>query len=160
MLSLTDYMNNIFEGVSLTKYFSDRGNQPSVYNETELSEIKSGETRIWISFDIDNDPNKVVRKALYDWFNEQQQIESWGNSVATFLVYAFMWDDDVKKYIVEGLKQAKVLNSINWQNTPNVSLYVFYRSKIFKDDKNISQHSGHFVLIQTAKIKQANGFIC
>ena len=155
MLSLSDYMENIFEGVSATKYFSDRGNQPSVFNETELPVTKIGKTRIWISFDIDNDPNKVVRKALYNWFNEQQQIESWGNSVATFLVDDYMLDSKVKNYIVAGLQGANVLAKNDWKKTPNISLYVFYRTK-----KEGRANSGHFVLIQTAKIKQANGFVC
>lgn len=32
--------NAIFEGVSATKYFSDRGDQPTVYKETELPAVK------------------------------------------------------------------------------------------------------------------------
>ena len=152
--------NAIFEGVSATKYFSDRGNQPTVYKETELPAVKSGKTRIWISFDIENDPQKNVRKKLYDWFNAQIQIESWGNSVATFLVNACMVDEDVQNYIVNGLKQARVFNLDDWKKTPNVSLYISYRTKILKEDKTTWSASGHFVLIQNAKIMQPSGFKC
>ena len=152
--------NVIVESVSATKYFSDRGDHPTVYKETELPAVKSGKTRIWISFDIENDPQKIVRKKLYDWFNTQIQIESWGNSVATFLVNAYMLDTKVRDYIINGLRQAKVFNSVDWSKTPDVSLYVFYRTKILKEDKTTLSASGHFVLIQNAKIMQPSGFKC
>ena len=148
--------NKINEGVTVAEYIAARGEQPTVYKETELQPNLKGVTRIWISFDIDDDPQKVKRNALYDWFNTQAQIESWGNSVATFLTNGYATKDlDVANYLIKELIDAKVLDADNWEHTPEISLYVFYETR------RITTHRmGRFILIQTATVKQPNGFKC
>ncbi len=155
-MSFSANTQQVFEGVSATKYFSDRGNQPTVYKESGLPINPAGITRIWISFDIEEDPEKTRRKALYEWFNSQIQIESWGNSVATFLAEGYVvYDKQLSDKLISELTKAKVLNANKWAETPGISLYITYESRIIN-----TQRSGHFVLIQNAKIMQANGFKC
>lgn len=156
MKNLNDIINeSINEGISAAKYFSAYKGD-SVYDHTK---VQAGTTRIWISFDIDNDPEKKLRKKLYDWFNQQEQIESWGGSVATFITTPCQKsNDDVLEYLKKELRKSKVFidDDAKWAETPNISLYVFYRTK----DMNKDNYSGHFVLIQNATIKQAGGFKC
>ncbi len=148
--------NSVNEGLKVAEYIAARGQQPTVYQEVELQPNVNGLTRIWLSFDIDNDPQKVKRTALYDWLNKQNQIESWGNSVATFLVGGYATTDhDVVKFLVDELINAKVLDKNKWDQTPDISLYVFYESR-----RITVKNMGRFILIQNATIKQPNGFKC
>jgi len=155
-MSIVKNEQQVNEGIYVEKYFDERGNKPSVYNESELQLDPYGITRVWISFDIEEDPNKERRKALYDWFNTQTQIESWGNSVATFLATGYVdLNRDLAECLVSELQNAKVLNSAKWEETPGISLYITYESR-----KVVSRNAGHFVLIQNAKIMQPSGFKC
>lgn len=143
-------IDNINEGLSIDVYLQKF--QDTVYTE-EMVSINN--TRVWISFDIDNDPENKTRKKLYAWFNQQKQIESWGNSVATFLISkVFTNKNELKIHLIKELQNAEVLQNIHWEKTKNVSLYIIYRSK------NEKTYSGHFVLIQNAKVKQAGQFKC
>lgn len=148
------------EGMTYSEYMKE--GKASVYEE---SVVPAGHTRFWISFDIDNQNDKDAdgntrRDKLYDWLNHRKQIESWGNSVATFLTEECFRDSsnsDAIDYLVKEFKTANVFNNnIEWAKTPDISLYVTYRSR------NLSHntYSGHFVLIQNAKIKQPRGFRC
>ena len=147
--------NNVNEGLTLEQYRKYK--EFTVYDEIC---VPDNHTRIWISFDIDNDPDKSKRKQLYDWFNKQTDIESWGNSVATFLVEKCFTDrnnTDAIEYLKNELKSAGVLidHITEWSQTEDISIYVIYRST-----REGKKYSGHFVLIQNAKIKQAGVFKC
>ena len=66
-------------------------------------------------------------------------------------------DEEVRDYLVKELKTANVFNNnIEWAKTPDISLYVTYRSRSLSHNT----YSGYFVLIQNAKIKQPRGFRC
>lgn len=147
---------SINEGLSFVEY--TRGEKVTVYKE---SEVPAGCTRIWISFDIDdkNCLKKERRNNLYNWLNKQLQIESWGNSVATFLIKKCCSDQsnqDAHEYLCKELIKADVLDKQDWVKTPKISLYIVYRSKNSLGQK----YSGQFVLIQNAKIRQARMFQC
>lgn len=150
--------DSVNEGLSYAEY--TRENVPTVYKE---SEVHNGHTRIWISFDIDDNQikndDKTTRKNLYNWFNIQKQIESWGDSVATFLVnkcFSDQSNQDALEYLCKELIKADVLDKQDWAKTPKISLYIIYRST----NNSGQKYSGQFVLIQNAKIRQARKFRC
>jgi hypothetical protein len=154
MKSLKDYLQNL--------PYSKKTDKASVYNEKERPK---NAIRIWISYDIDKGDDKSQRNLLYDWLSKYDA-ESWGNSVATFL-----WklaedceptNEIVAQWIVEELIQQKLLlgssfEDMQWQNTKDISLYVFYRYRVKKNGKE-TYNSNHFVLIQNAEITHKDGF--
>ena len=146
----------INEGISYTEYTKE--NKPTVYDEIML---QLDSTRIWMSFDIDNDPKQVKRSKLYNWLNKQEQIESWGNSVATFILkgcYSAPYHVGLISCLQHELRKAGVFidDDIQWKETKDISIYINYRSR----DKQGIGHACHFVLIQKALIRQSRGFHC
>ena len=131
-------------------YLKDHPN--SVFNETDLPQQR---TRIWISFDIKDDlAVDGTRTNLETWLNSQNA-ESWGTSVATFVVTGAAQEiSTVTNWLVPELQKAKVLNKTNWQATKGISLYVHYYSR-----SGVYSHNfDYFVLIQNKEIPNANGF--
>lgn len=136
----------------------------SVYEESARPE---NATRIWVSFDINSaDKYKPLRNNLDKWF-KRQHAESFGASVATFLVQDACWgeDEEVANWLMDELRGAQVLSPKDCvsKETPylltnGISLYVFYRSKGVDEKGETVQYSGHFVLIQNEDISHLGGY--
>lgn len=124
----------------------------TVFNESDLA---FNTTRIWLSFDIEDDKApKDERANLYAWLNTLGA-ESWGNSMATFTVPGSTQNlSDVGKWLVNELQKNNVLDKTNWQKTTGISLYVQYVSCT----GTFSYSFDYFVLIQNKDIPNPNGF--
>lgn len=138
----------------------------SVYFEKSDPRPKNA-TRIWLSYDInDDEAPKSCRDNLLEWL-AGWNAESFGASVATFLVkdeYLHP-DEKVAAWLIQNLKDNNVLlkdDNITmakpYLSTPGISLYVFYRSRNNDEGEAIRRQSGHFVLIQNAPMKHIGGY--
>jgi len=136
----------------------------SVYNE---SERPLNSTRVWISYDIEDDKApKDCRNNLESWLGTQQA-ESFGKSVATFLIKdkCIRLNSKLADWLLNELKGACVLNKDDgytndkpYLTTPGISLYVIYRSRTFGPTKATNQFSNHFVLIHNAPLGKVGGY--
>lgn len=135
---------------------------PCVYNEIERPK---NATRFWISYDIDDEQNPTCRTNIEAWLHEKNA-ESFGGSVATFLVRGVCYSenlDKVAKWLVEELIDAEVLNAEDTLDngvlsTPGLSLYIFYRSRNAGDGSAAKRYSNQFVLIQNKAIMHPGGY--
>lgn len=138
----------------------------SVYFENSDPRPKNA-TRIWLSYDInDKKAPKDCRDNLIEWL-ASWEAESFGISVATFLVDGIYLrsDKEVATWLIQELKDNDVLKKDDeitidkpYLSTPGLSLYVFYRTRNDEDGSALKQQSGHFVLIQNASMKHVGGY--
>lgn len=118
----------------------------NVYQEDD---VPQGKIRVWISLDINDDPDSAKREAIWDMLTPKK-VESWGTSVYTYLDKD-MTELELKRDIISKLQNIDILNKPNWQNTQGVSLYITWRRHYKKEDKWYYL-SGYFTLIQTATV--------
>ncbi|MCQ2313162.1 MAG: hypothetical protein MJZ84_06935 [Paludibacteraceae bacterium] len=123
-------------------------------------------TRIWISYDINDDAPDGCRTNLEKWLTSQEA-ESFGESVATFLIpwTCYSTNSSVANWLLPRLKDAGIINNTDtitdekpYLETPGLSLYVIYRSRNNGDGSAMKLYSGHFVLIQNANITHSGGY--
>ncbi len=159
-------MKNYVQDVGEMKTYLDR-RKDSVYTEERRPK---DHVRIWLSYDIE-DGYGALYDPLYALFNELGA-ESWGGSVATFLVPIEQAPDNafIAEILVNMLQEKEIVagNSFEdeaWKKTKGLSLYVFYRyyyhdtSKEGKENENPKVfNSDHFVLLHNAPIKHADGW--
>lgn len=122
----------------------------NVYQENE---VPQGKIRVWLSLDINEDSDSAKREAIWDMLTPNK-VESWGTSVYTYL------DEDktiteLKNELVSKLQKIEILNKSNWQNTPNISIYVNWR----RHSKEDNYYSGYFTLIQNADVSHLTKMI-
>ena len=115
----------------------------NVYQEEE---VPLGKIRVWLSLDVNDDPVSAKREAIWDMLTPYK-VESWGTSVYTYL------DNDktsseLKKELISNLQEIDIFNKKNWQDTPNISIYVIWR----RHDKEDKYYTGYFTLIQNADV--------
>lgn len=99
------------------------------------------------------------------WLHDKNA-ESFGGSVATFLVRGTCYSENLDKvanWLVEELKDADVLNAEDTLDngvlsTPGLSLYIFYRSRNAGDGSAAKRYSNQFVLIQNKAIMHHGGY--
>ena len=142
----------------------ERGIHRTMYNEQARPK---NATRIWISYDISEDADHNCRTNLYKWLNNKNA-ESFGNSVATFLLRGvfFYSNTKVAKWLIKELKEANVLSdedeganeNTEYLRTRGLSLYIIWRSQNSGDGSAAKRYSDHFVLIQNSKIWHKQGF--
>ena len=142
----------------------ERGIHSTMYNERTRPK---NATRIWISYDISEDADHNCRTNLYNWLNNQNA-ESFGNSIATFLLIGKCFNNNTKvaKWLIQELKAANVLSdedeganeNTEYLRTRGLSLYIIWRSQNSGDGSAAKRYSDHFVLIQNTKIWHKQGF--
>ena len=142
----------------------ERGIRSTMYDEQTRPK---NATRIWISYDISEDADPKCRKSLYDWLNTKNA-ESFGNSVATFLLRRECFNNNTKvaKWLIKELKDANVLSDedkeanekTEYLKTRGLSLYIIWRSRNIGDGTAAKRYSDHFVLIQNTNIWHKQGF--
>lgn len=142
----------------------ERGIRSTMYNEQTRPK---NATRIWISYDISEDADPKCRESLYDWLNNNNA-ESFGNSVATFLLRGVCFSNNTKvaKWLIKELKDANVLSdedkeaneNTEYLKTQGLSLYIIWRSRNISDGTAAKRYSDHFVLIQNTNIWHKQGF--
>ena len=142
----------------------ERGIRSTMYDEQTRPK---NATRIWISYDISEDADPKCRKSLYDWLNNKNA-ESFGNSVATFLLRGVCFNNNTKvaKWLIKELKDANVLSDedkeanekTEYLKTRGLSLYIIWRSRNISDGTAAKRYSDHFVLIQNTNIWHKQGF--
>ncbi|MBR1374300.1 hypothetical protein IJ556_07630 [bacterium] len=125
----------------------------NVYQEEDVPQRK---IRIWLSFDINNDPNSAIREAIWNIL-VPKKVESWGTSVYTYLDDD-MGEDNIQNSLVLMLQEAGVLNRPYWQNTPGVSIYVIWR-RHYRRENEWYYRSGYFTLIQNADVSHLQKMI-
>lgn len=122
-------------------------------------------TRVWLSYDITDDA-APRRKALEDWL-VTKQAESFGNSVATYVIEGKCYSQNAKvaEMLMRELRNANVLDADDlitsgkpYLKSQGLSIYVIYRSRNNGDGALEKLYSGQFVLIQTAPISHLGGY--
>lgn len=155
MKNLKDYLND-----SIEPYIEKNGS--SVYAEEKRPK---NEVRIWLSYDAEDGADETYRK-LYNLFDELGA-ESWGNSVATFLVEIpnAPTNSTIAEILVNMLQEKDILDGNDfedesWKGTQGLSIYVIYRFYYHDTTKENPKvfNSDHFVLLHNAPMKHLNGW--
>ncbi len=122
----------------------------NVYQEAE---VPLGKIRVWLSVDINEDQGSVKKEAIWSMLTHNK-VETWGDSVYTYL------DNDKSSYtlkteLVRSLQDIDILNRVNWQQTPNISIYIIWRRHTSEDE----YYTGFFTLIQNAEVSHLQKMI-
>ncbi len=152
----------IREKSELSQYVELTSN--TVYDEDSRP---AGKVRVWLSYDIDKERRDEIQNEFYSWL-DSLNAEAWGNSIATFTwrIECEPTNELVARWIVdEMLKREKPLligkdfNSMEWEKTPHMSLYVYYRYSYFDEKQNNTRHnSNYFVLLHNAVLPHLGGY--
>lgn len=136
----------------------------TVYNEDSRP---AGRVRVWLSYDIDKEKWDEIQNEFYSWL-DGLKAEAWGNSIATFtwgigceptneLVAMWIVDEMLKRE--EPLLIGKDFKSMEWQKTPHMSLYVYYRYSYTDEKQNMTRRdSNYFVLLHNAELPHLGGY--
>ena len=163
-MSMKKYLNS--QNQELKEHIlalKEKGIRTTMYNEIERPKHA---TRFWVSYDISEKADKDCRKNLYTWLSNLKA-ESFGNSVATFLVKGMCVNNNSKaaKWLIKQLIDANVLindknadESVESLKTKGLSLYIIWRSRNIEDGPNTKRYSDHFVLLQNTQIWHKGGY--
>ena len=136
----------------------------TVYDEDSRP---AGKVRVWLSYDIDKEKWNEIQNEFYAWLDDLNA-EAWGNSITTFtwgikceptneLVAYWIVDEMLKRD--KPLLMGQYFDSMEWQKTPHMSLYVYYRySYTDEKEKTTRCDSNYFVLLHNAELPHLGGY--